>query len=190
MEACIRVFRKYFKNILLVGAPSICLLAYFRTRMNCIDEVPFSNFLDNLQNNRIGTVICSLRHLKFKLIDSEKYHQTFIPGIIKRAKLWDLLRGSKGIEILDDRQERVTKTFIDYIINLSPIAYLTVLCYFVKEMLKKHMSSDISKKINYLAMPISSKITFSEVAGLGSAKQDFENIIHFLKNREKACSLV
>ncbi|OUC04505.1 MULTISPECIES: ATP-dependent zinc metalloprotease FtsH [Ehrlichia] len=145
-------------------------------------KLPFSEFLNKIDNNEVESVNISEHNITGKLRDSSKFQTT---GVV-----YDSL-----IKILHSKQ--VTFTFLpedtflgilsSILISWFPMLLLVIIWFiFLKRMqIGGNRTINFSKSRAKLMTENRNKVTFNDVAGIDEAKEELIEIVDFLKHRQR-----
>lgn len=134
-------------------------------------EITYSEFSEKVNNNKIKKVTINLSEDTFIAVDSDENKYVTTNPKYSNFK-YDLL--SKGVDV----EEIHTKNTLMLIATTIEILFILFIMYYLSKTIKvtKNKSSKIVKQSN---------VTFKDVAGLESIKEDLDGMIDFLKNRSK-----
>ena len=184
-------FSKVLFDILgpALGAAIVVRLVYLRLHTK---RLAFSEFQKYLERGQISKVQCAADSISFRLkTDGSKFYETLIPGFLQKADVWEMLdnnRISSGLEIGVSHFERYGKKVINGLMTVGPIVYFVYVVYFMNKLVNGGPNKSERNNEEHLEDE-KNIITFNDVAGIGPAKEELQNLVHMIRNREKYVSL-
>lgn len=167
-----------YSMIILIGV--LFLLPLF-TEQRAPKEIPFSEFLNQVEAGRVAEVVIKGEVVEGKLADNK----AFKTRAINYPDLIPMLRAKKVNFTVEAPQDSAWawNLFLQLIV---PIAFLGLLWF----LLMRQASSANSQAMAFgrsRAKPLQGKVkvTFKDVAGVDEAKEELQEIVEFLKTPEK-----
>lgn len=169
---------------------------------NVIEEVPLSDVIAraNDENGNIAKITVEGSNLKITLKGDDYYTQTSrkdTSGTLYEQGLINQCEGLAGDELSDCQAKYPTVEYVevsnfwDYALDIAIIAIpIIIVILFFNSMMRQaqsmnNQSMGFGKAKAKLYGPDKKKITFQDVAGNESAKQDLAEIVDFLKEPKK-----
>lgn len=175
---------KSFKNIIFwvaAGIIIILLWSLLQTPNMIKTEINFSQFLTDVEENKVETVTISGNQVKGNSTDGTSF-KTVIPA--QFDDLVKILREHKvGITVKDTSRS----SWFSYIFTWFPIILLILFWVFFMRQMQAGGNKAISfgKSRAKLFSAMQKKINFKDVAGVDEAKEELQEIIGFLKDPQK-----
>ena len=176
------------KNLLLwMVILVLIILAWnvFKTGATTIEEVNFSQFLDQVGQGHVQKVT----------IRGEEINGTYAPSAAKREPKFrtyaptypDLVKDlrAKGVEI--EITPLKDSTFVSALVMYGPLILLVAIWFVIMRQMQAggNKAMSFGKSRAKLLTPTQKKVTFKDVAGVEEAKVELQEIIEFLKDPQK-----
>jgi cell division protease FtsH len=176
------------KNLLLwMVILVLIILAWnvFKTGATTIEEVNFSQFLDQVAQGHVQKVT----------VRGEEINGTYAPSAAKREPRFrtyaptypDLVKDlrAKGVEI--EITPLKDSTFVSALVMYGPLILLVAIWFVIMRQMQAggNKAMSFGKSRAKLLTPTQKKVTFKDVAGVEEAKVELQEIIEFLKDPQK-----
>ena len=176
-----------FRNLMMWGVIVLLVVGLFQLFQNpkqtmTSDQVPFSEFLKNIDDGRVVQVEIRGNDIQGILSDGSKF-ATFAPNDPNLVeKLTD-----KGVSITALPIEDKMPSFLGIRLSWFPMLLLIgVWIFFMRQMQGgRGGAMGFGKSKAKLLSEARGKVTFNDVAGIDEAKEEVEEIIEFLKDPRK-----
>ena len=152
-------------------------------KKNVISEsVPFSNFLENVEEGRVVQVNIKGNNIEGVLSDGTTFN-TYAPN---DPNLVEKLT-SKGVNITASPQDDKMPSLLGVLLSWFPMLLLIgVWIFFMRQMQGgKGGAMGFGRSKAKLLSEARGKVTFNDVAGIDEAKEEVEEIVEFLKDPRK-----
>ncbi|MCX7974331.1 MAG: ATP-dependent metallopeptidase FtsH/Yme1/Tma family protein, partial [Candidatus Aminicenantes bacterium] len=166
---------------LATGLVIIILWSLFQTSQMARKEMTFSEFLDNVESQRVQRVTISGNLIRGIMKSGEEF-KTIAPS--QYNDLVKILR-EHGVEI--DVKDTSKTPWFSYLLSWFPL--LLFVLFWI--MFMRQMQAGGNKALSFgksrakLFQGSQKKITFKDVAGVDEAKEELQEIIQFLKDPQK-----
>lgn len=180
------------KNLVLWLVIFVAIIALYQlvnTPRTGYEEIPYSEFLENVETGEIKDVVFKGEEIKGEYIgstDSEtKSFKTMGPA---NEQLISTLE-EKGVTFKFDSDKEGSLTSI--LLNWAPLLLLVVIMVFFMRQLQAGGSKAMSFGKNKARMlsENQNKTTFKDVAGVDEAKEEVQEIVEFLRSPKKFTKL-
>jgi cell division protease FtsH len=187
------LLNQFYKNLalwLVISLMMIMLFNMFQKPRVVEDKLSFSEFMTQIDDNRVKTVILQGNDLTGKYLDKdnkEKAFRSYKPTF--DADLTEKLLEKKITIQAKPEEERVS--WFSIFISWFPLLLLVgIWIFFMRQMqMGGGKAMSFGKSRAKLLTEAQGKITFADVAGIEEAKEELEEIIAFLKEPKKFTAL-
>jgi len=174
--------RKIFFFVMAV----ILLLTFFNSVQDVKrDEIPFSQFIKLVKEGKIDKAVVTERYITgdIKSDDPQKPGKTFMTIPLWQNDLAQMLEQNKVDFIVRSSDNWLTNLFFNWIIPMLILA-------FVWSWIMRRSTAGAQSFLNlgdkiHIHQDTQAKITFDDVAGVDSAKQELQESIDFLRSPDK-----
>jgi len=173
-----------WKNIfiyLLIILAAVAILAPLFPAEPASKEIPFSSFLDMVEQGKVKNVTIAGDQISGDLTDKTKFHARAIsyPNLVPQLR-------DKGVSIKIDAPVESNWAWNLAIQLLIPVAFFGLLWWLLIRQ-AQGANQQAMKFGRSTAKPLVGKIqvTFKDVAGVDEAKEELAEIVEFLKKPEK-----
>ncbi len=176
-----------FRNFALwviIGLLLIALFQLFQSpgRGAGSNDIPFSQFLDDVENGRIKQVMITEQQVSGTYASGGGSFQTYAP---QGAQFVDILR-NKDV-VINARPAGENFSLVNALISWFPMLLIIGIWLFVMRQMQgsggKAMGFGKSKA--KLLTEAHGRVTFEDVAGVDEAKEDLQEIVEFLRDPQK-----
>ncbi len=176
------------KNLLLwMVILVLIILAWnvFKTGATTVEEVTFSQFLDQVGQGHVQKVKIRGEEISGQYAPSAAKHEplfkTYAPAYPDLVK--DLR--AKGVEI--EIMPLKDSTFVSALVMYGPLILLVAIWFVIMRQMQAggNKAMSFGKSRAKLLTPTQKKVTFKDVAGVEEAKVELQEIIEFLKDPQK-----
>ncbi|MCB8839281.1 ATP-dependent zinc metalloprotease FtsH [Aurantimonas sp. VKM B-3413] len=178
-----------FRNFALWAIIALLLIALFQLFSNGSQtagarEVPYSQFLSDVDSGRVQSVTIQGQRITGKYSDGASPFQTYAP---EDAQLVSRLE-SKNVQISANPPGDNTNPIWSMLLSFGPILLILAVWIFLMRQMQggaggKAMGFGKSKA--KLLTEAHGRVTFQDVAGVDEAKEDLEEIVEFLREPQK-----
>ena len=177
-----------YRNLALWAIIAVLLIALFNLfqtpqQRGQMREIPYSEFLQEVDNGRVQTVTITGERITGTYSDSATGFQTYSPG---DNSLVDRLE-QRGVTINARPETDGSNSIFGYLISWLPmLLILGVWIFFMRQMQSgSGRAMGFGKSKAKLLTEAHGRVTFADVAGVDEAKQDLEEIVEFLRDPQK-----
>lgn len=175
---------KSIKNILFWIAAGIIIIALwslFQPPASARKSVNFSQFMADVEANRVKEVVIAGNQIKGKYLDDTPF-RTVAP-----SQFDDLVKILREHEITIEVKDTSRSPWFSYLFTWFPIIILIMFWVFFMRQMQAGGNKALSfgKSRAKLFSSTQKKITFKDVAGVEEAKEELHEIIGFLKDPQK-----
>ncbi|MEJ1158143.1 ATP-dependent zinc metalloprotease FtsH [Prosthecomicrobium sp. N25] len=176
-----------FRNFALWVVIGLLLIALFQLFQNpgrgsSANEIPFSQFLDEVENGRVKQVTITDQQVSGVYANSGGSFQTYAP---RDSQYVDLLRRKEVV--IQARPAGENFSLVSALISWFPMLLIIGIWLFVMRQMQgsggKAMGFGKSKA--KLLTEAHGRVTFDDVAGIDEAKEDLQEIVEFLRDPQK-----
>ena len=176
-----------FRNLALWAIIAVMLIALFNlfqgpVQQGASNTIAYSKFLDEVENNRVGSVTISGQQITGTYSDNSGRFETYAP---EDPQLVGKLE-QRGIEIQATPPSEGSP-FVNFLISWLPMfIILGVWIFFMRQMQGSSRGAmGFGKSKAKLLTETQGRVTFEDVAGVDEAKDDLEEIVEFLRDPQK-----
>ena len=173
------------KNLLFwltAGIIIIFLWSLVQTPVAAKKDIPFSQFMTDVEAGRVAEVTITGNDLKGSYVDQTAF-KTISPP--QYDDLVRILR-EHGVNIIVKPTER--SPWIGYLLTVLPIAILILFWFFFMRQMQSGGNKAMSfgkSRAKLFSTASQKKVTFKDVAGVEEAESELQEIIEFLKDPQK-----
>lgn len=177
-----------YRNFALWAMIAVLLIALYQLfdtpqQRGTSHEIAYSQFLQELSDNRIESVTIAGNRITGTYSDNRMNFQTYSPG---DATLVERLE-ERNVTINARPESDGSGSLLGYFISWLPmILILGVWIFFMRQMQSgSGRAMGFGKSKAKLLTEAHGRVTFQDVAGVDEAKQDLEEIVEFLRDPQK-----
>lgn len=177
-----------YRNLALWAIIGVLLIALFNLfqspqQRGSTRDIAYSEFLQELDNGRIKSVVISGDRITGNYVDSSTGFQTYSPGdstLVQRLQ-------DRGVTINARPESDGSNSIFGYLLSWLPmILILGVWIFFMRQMQSgSGRAMGFGKSKAKLLTEAHGRVTFQDVAGVDEAKEDLEEIVEFLRDPQK-----
>lgn len=173
-----------YKNVLFwlaAGVIIIILWSLLQSSGESMQEVKFSHFLNQVENDKVQEVTIEDNKVNGKYADGTNF-KTVAPSQYK-----DLVSLLRDHNVIIDVKDTSKSPWFSYLFTWFPIILLVLFWIFFMRQMQSGGNKALSfgKSRAKLFSPVQKKVTFRDVAGVEEAKEELQEIIGFLKDPHK-----
>ena len=164
--------------LILIGVALIAPLFSTETK---VKELPFSSFLDQIEQNKIKEVTIAGDMISGVLADKTKFHTRAMnyPNLVPQLR-------DKGITIRVESPVQSNWAWDLFIQLLAPVAFFALFWWLMMRQAQGMSNQAMSfGRANVKPQTGKITITFANVAGVDEAKEELKEIVEFLKTPAK-----
>jgi cell division protease FtsH len=176
------------KNLILWVVIALVLMSVFNNfgqRRAATHEVDYSQFIVDVKNGRVQKVVIEDRHIQ-GIMQNNDHFSTYTPETDNRSMIGELLDAGVIIEAQPPEQQSV---LMQIFISWFPMLLLIgVWIFFMRQMQGGgggRGALSFGKSRARLLGEDQVKVTFGDVAGVDEAKEEFSELVDFLKDPAK-----
>tara|TARA_B100000686_G_scaffold182134_1_gene189158 strand:- start:177 stop:2066 length:1890 start_codon:yes stop_codon:yes gene_type:complete len=175
------------KNLMMWGLIVLLVVGLFQLFQNSertmvSEKIPFSSFLENLEEGRVVQVEIKGNNIEGILSDGTTFntYSPNDPNLVERL-------ASKGVNITASPQEDQMPSLLGVLLSWFPMLLLIgVWIFFMRQMQGgRGGAMGFGKSKAKLLTEARGKVTFNDVAGIDEAKEEVEEIVEFLRDPRK-----
>ncbi|MFB0565974.1 MAG: ATP-dependent zinc metalloprotease FtsH [Candidatus Aminicenantaceae bacterium] len=175
---------KSYKNILFwvaAGIIIILLWSLLQSPNASKREVNFSQFLTEVEENRVQEVTISGNRIKGKYTDGTAFNT------VSPSQFDDLVKILREHQVAIEVKDTSRSPWFSYLFTWFPIILLVLFWVFFMRQMQAGGNKALSfgKSRAKLFSGVQKKITFKDVAGVEEAKEELQEVIGFLKDPQK-----
>jgi len=176
-----------FRNLALWAIIGVMLIALFNLFQNspqqgASSELPYSTFLEYVDNGRVKEVTIAGQRISGNLGDNNSRFETYAP---EDPELVSKL-SAKGV-IIKATPPNEGSSLASIFINWLPmLIILGIWIFFMRQMQGSNKGAmGFGKSKAKMLTEANGRVTFEDVAGVDEAKEDLEEIVDFLRDPQK-----
>ena len=175
------------RKILFFGLLLILILTFINSVQEVQrDEIPYSQFIKLVKEEKIDKAVVTERFITgvIKSDDAKQPAKNFMTIPLWQNDLAQMLEQNKVDFVVRSSENWLTNLFLNWIIPMA------ILVFIWSWMMRRTAAGGAQSFLNlgnkiHIHQDTQAKITFSDVAGVDSAKQELKESIDFLKTPEK-----
>lgn len=175
---------KSVKNLFFWIAAGIIIIILYSLLQNPTavkQEVDFSQFMSQTEENKVQEVTIAGSQVKGKYVDGQSF-KTVVP-----EQFDDLVKILREHKVIIKVKDTSRNPWFSYLFTWFPIILLILFWVFFMRQMQAGGNKALSfgKSRAKLFSGIQKKVTFKDVAGVEEAKEELQEIIEFLKDPQK-----
>jgi cell division protease FtsH len=180
-----RHLRKITFAVAIFAVLSVATVWWTRTRQAPLNEVPFSEFVRQVESGKVAQVTITPREVELQLTDGQRVRTTPPPAFFSAnsAFVTDLARRKIGVAVVAEQESEIAA----WGPVLLGIMFVGLVGFVVFRATGGRITS-VEQKAR-LAEPGASQITFTDVAGVDEAKDEVKEIVDFLRQPQRYSAL-
>jgi len=177
-------------NIILIGVGALLLFSSLFPNQNMqIPRVPYSLFIDQVNDGEVKRAYITQEQIRYELNGAEEG----APSVLATTPIFDMdlpqRLESKGVEFAaaPPKKPNFFSTILSWVV--PPLIFILVLQFFARRSMggggAQGALSFTKSKAKVYVPDDESKVTFADVAGVDEAKDEYTEIVDFLKKPER-----
>lgn len=161
----------------------VLLLQNFLTEHQATERLPYSKFLELVESGGVEDVVVKESTVEGSLKDPINGHDRFVTTRVEPEVARDLAR--HGIEFSGGTEQTIFSTLLSYI--LPAVFFVGIWFFLMRRMGGGGMGqmAQIGKSKAKVYVEDETGVTFEDVAGVDAAKLELNEVVSFLKDKDK-----